>query len=219
MSLGQPTLILGLRHLGNMSTELSSSNIDAEPKKARPRVLIGALLMGLLGVGNFGLGWWSLLAPRKGETVYFWLVQFQQYALLPSLLLFALSLFVIFLWAGQATGKFGVGLFFGLAMLGTLAVCFLQFGLVIFITTLRLEGQVAHNQQVYYLISYFEDEFSTHYAFCPTDRWGFAGQCEFITWHPGDQDNPQIYLDPATNAVTVKLENPAFIWTATADKP
>jgi hypothetical protein len=71
-------------------------------------------------------------------------------------------------------------------------------------------GHVKQNNQVYYLVKYYDDR-ASDYAFCEADKFGFAGQCRYIGWK-GEGDDPKIYIDQNTNLVTVVSEKPSFVW-------
>jgi hypothetical protein len=174
---------------------------------------IQILLIGLVGIGNFIVGCWILLPPHEGYTVYFWLVQFYSYTLLPALILFPISMIVVVLWFTRLAKRPWAQVVISLVGIVISVLCFIPVvSTSIFISTFSIIGHVKQDNQVYYLTGYMDD-LAVDFLFCTSDKIGFSGQCRPIGWaYEGDDDLPEIYIDQKTNLVVVKSENPSFIW-------
>ncbi|MBK9924490.1 MAG: hypothetical protein IPP66_04285 [Anaerolineales bacterium] len=180
------------------------------PEISRRRWSTWILLAGLLGVGNFLIGWWSLLPPGKGYTVYFWLVEFYSYVIIPTLILFPVSIIIVALWFAHLPKRLWSQITITIIGLIVALVCFVIALSGMWLSTLRIVGHVQQNDQVYYLVKYYDDR-ASNYAFCVADKFGFAGQCRYIGWK-GDDDDPEIYIDRNTSLITVESKNPSFTW-------
>lgn len=171
------------------------------------------LWIGLGGIINFTLGCWFLLPPVKESTVYFWFAEFYGYFLLPSLVIFPLGIIMVISWFSrftpQAWAKF-------LVMVSGCVLACLSFlpalGTVIFISNMGIIGSVEQDQHFYYLVKHYEDR-APNYSFCKSGAIGFSGQCKIIAWKGRNAKDPNIFIDPHTNVITVSSENPSFIWT------
>jgi hypothetical protein len=168
------------------------------------------LIAGLLGIANFLFGWWSLLTPDEDRIVHFWFVQFYSYAIIPSLILFPVSIIILSLWAAQLAKKSWAQVIITVSGLVITALCFMLALSGMFLSTLRMVGHIKQNNHVYYLVEY-DDDRANDYAFCKADKFGFAGQCRYIGWTSADADL-EFYIDQATNWITLKSDDPSFIW-------
>ena len=167
--------------------------------------------IGLYGIGNFLVGCWFLLPPIEGGIVYFWFAQFYTYMLLPSLILFPLSIIMVVLWLTRFLERSWVKIGVLLAGVVVAYLCFMPaLGTAAFMSTLRVVGRVNQNDHFYYLVKHYDDEAPT-YSFCESDAVGFSGTCRYIGWK-GDDNDPKIYIDQNTNLITVESENPSFNW-------
>jgi hypothetical protein len=179
-------------------------------KKQEPRLPIWMLLVGLLGIVNFIVGCWVLFPPDEGSAVFFWPVQFYNYALLPSLFLFPISLICITLWLISLTDRWWVHVIVSLAGATLTVLCFIPAFGMLFLSTFRVIGEVKQNDHVYYLVSYIDDR-APYFEFCKADAIGFSGQCRLIG-AGSNGDPPKIYIDQITKLVTIESINPSFIW-------
>jgi len=181
---------------------------DFQPQKQKWPALI--LWVGLFGIVNFVVGFISLLPPIEGKTVYFWLIRIYGYPYLPSKLIPLVSLIVIALCFTQLDRK---RLNRVVVMLVGIVLSCLYFvetlGFMVGPNT-TIIGQVEQDNRIYYLVKYYND-LAVDLAFCKSDKIGFSGKCTRIAWL-GGTEMPEFYIDQTTNLITVRSEDPSFIW-------
>lgn len=182
-----------------------------DSKTTKRRWPLWILLIGLLGIGNFVVGFWSLGPPNEGDTVYFWLVRFYSYTFIPMLIILPVSMIIVTLWFSDLAERSWLQdtiILFGIVI--AMLCCYLAFVIFYFAPTIRYVAHVGQNNKIYYLVGYIDDR-ADAYEFCESDGIGFSGQCRFIGWH-FSENGPELYIDPATEFITVKFENSNGVW-------
>jgi hypothetical protein len=176
---------------------------------------VWVLVVGLLGLANFMIGFWSLLPPAQRHRIYFWPIVIYSRMFFPvSFIILPISITIIVLWVSRIIKKGSARIIFGIIGLLIGSGCCLYGSLVsLFVATLQYDGQVEQNNRVYYLLNYYDDD-SLEYLFCKADGIGFSGDCRLIGWKfiVPDLDVPSIFIDPLTNLITVNSKIPPFTW-------
>lgn len=169
------------------------------------------LILGLLGIANYLIGFSSLL-PTENEPVNFWLVKFYGYIFIPSvLILLPGSFLAITLWCAQLVrqARARVVILTSIAAVACIGL-YLAISFFIFIPTFSIVGEVKHNGQTYYLGKHYDD-LAYLYSFCESDATGFSGNCTYITWQTSDSAIPTMFVDQSTGSITVSFDNPKRI--------
>ncbi len=184
--------------------------LDFQPQKQKWPPLI--LWIGLFGIGNFVVGCWSLLPPIEGHTVYFWLVRFYSFVILPSLIIFSVSWIVVALWFARLEQKLWNRVILIMGGIAVSGMCFVPALGSLVTANLRIIRHVEQDGRIYYLVENYTDlAYDLH--FCKSDKVGFSGKCTRIAWRYFGTEVPAFYIDQSTNLITVRSEDPSFIWT------
>ncbi len=184
------------------------------PKIVKTKWQIPMLSIGLLGIVNFFVGCWSCMPPSQDHYVFFWLVRFYDDMLFPSLVFFPISMIFVALSLIHFLPHLWIKIVVMIISTGITILSFIpSMVIALFGATTRIEGYAKQDNHTYYLVDYAFGDLYRNIGVCKSDYFGFYGKCSDIAWESNGVQDAIIYLDPITNLITVKSEQPLFIWT------